>query len=159
MRWQRLVFRSDATVQTGRPLRATTTRFPWQSISLLPSVKPFAIRSRGQRSQFNQRRYSGSASNWSLTATVVDSFIRQNNRAVCLSLHRRCATRTTSVDHIARIERRRLPLIVARIPLASVQITVKLPVVDSEIVPVARLHSADQVKVSSERLTLEVKHV
>src|SRR4030095_1161311 len=94
-----------------------------------------------------------------LTSTVVNSLVRQNNRAVCLCLYGRCSSRTTTVDHITRIERRRLALIITRIPLAFVHIPVKLAVVDSEVVPIARLHPTHQVEVPSEGLALEVQYV
>src|SRR3989442_14927991 len=92
-------------------------------------------------------------------ASVIDSLVRQNHRAVCLSLNRRRARRPTRVDYVARIERRRLTLIVTRVPLAFVHVAMKLSVVDSQIVFVGRLHSACEIEVSTKRLAVKIQHV
>ena len=97
--------------------------------------------------------------NRSLSRPVIDSLVRQHHRAVGLRFHTRPARRPTAVDHVAGIERRRLTLIVTRIPLAFVHVAVELSIIDSHVVVIRRLHSAHKVEVPAERPAVIIQHV
>src|SRR4051812_17738325 len=82
-------------------------------------------------------------------AAGVDSFLGRHGGRVGLRGYARCAVRAAIVDKVAGIKRRRLTVVVTRIPTAFVHIAVKDAIVYAEVVEVGRLHAADQIEIAS----------